>query len=245
MTILYHAEPRLYSLKALIALEEKGVSYERRPIGASPLERAVPGFPPGIDQRISVEGEGPVLINDGATIVSSFFMLEYIAEKFDGPSLLPADPLNHYRAQAVGQTIAGVIAPFVSAIGVARQPLPVLELAGVEPVERREGWERSASGDTSQVAAHIERLRASLTRLAALLGDGDWFAGSYSIADIDAYAMLRDLPELADGLLEAEPTLAALVTRVEARPAVQAALGMGWGSDSAPYLPGPEISRWG
>jgi glutathione S-transferase len=154
MTILYHGEPRLYSLKALIALEEKGVSYERRRIGALPLERAVPGFPPGIDQRISVEGEGPVLIDDGAAIVSSFFLLEYIAEKLEGPPLLPFDPLGQYRAQAVGQHIAGVVAPFISAIAVARHPLSAVELAGVEPVERRKGWDRATIGGTSQIDAH-------------------------------------------------------------------------------------------
>lgn len=245
MTILYHAEPRLYALKALIALEEKGVRYERRPIGAVPLERAVPGFPPGIDQRISVEGEGPVLVDGDVTIVSSFFMLEYIAETFEGLPLLPADPLGQYRAQAVGQQVAGVVAPFVSAIAVARHPLALPDLAGVEPVERREGWARAASGDTGQVGAHADRLRASLARLAALLGDRSWFAGNYSTADIDAYAMLRDLPALAEGVLEGEPALVALVARVEARPAVQRALAMGWKGDTASYLPGPEISRWG
>jgi glutathione S-transferase len=245
MTILYHAAPRLYALKALIALEEKSVTYERRPIRALPLEQAVPGFPAGINQRISVEGEGPVLIDGDTMIVSSFFMLEYIAEAFDGLALLPADPLGQYRAQAVGQQIAGVVAPFVSAIAIARHPLPAVELAGVEPTERRESWAHAASGDLSQIAAHTDRLCTSLARLSVLLGDGQWFAGDYSVADIDAYAMLRDLPALAPGLLEAEPSLAALVARVEARPAVRSALSMSWGDGSATYLPGPEISRWG
>ncbi len=245
MTILYYGASRLYALKALIALEEKGVRYERRPIGAVPLEQAVPGFPPGIDQRIGVEGEGPVLVDGDATIVSSFFMLEYIAERFDGPALVPADPPARYRTQAVGQLVAGVIAPFVSAIAVARHPVPVPELAGVEPVERREGWERAGSGDTGQIPAHVERLRAGLARLAALLDEAEWFAGAYSIADIDAYALLRELPALAEGLLEAEPALAALLARVEARPAVQAALAISREASDTLYLPGPEISRWG
>lgn len=245
MIILYHAEPRLYSLKPLVALEEKGIAYERRPIGPAPLERSVPGFPATIDHRISVEGDGPVLVDGDEAIVSSFFMLEYIAERFDGLDLLPADPLDRFRVQAVGQLVAGVIAPFVSAIAVAKHPLPAVDLAGVESLERRQRWEEAIAGDTSRIVAHTEQLRASLARLAAMLGGGEWFAGRYSIADIDAHAMLRDLPELTPGLLEGEPALADLVERVEARTAVRKALAMRWNAGVAPYLPGPEISRWG
>ncbi len=245
MTVLYHAQPRLYSLKPLIALEEKQAEYDRREIAAEPLERAVPGFPPAITQRISVEGDGPVLVHDGETIVSSFFMLEYIAESFAGPALLPDDALGRYRAQSIGQVVALMIAPFVSAVALARHPLPAVDLVGVEPFERRQAWERGQSGSSFSPDELTGKLRPTLAKLNAML-TSDWFLGTYSIADIDVFAMVRDLPELVPGLLkDAAPALRDFIARMEARPAVGRALTMTWREGAPAYLPGPEISRWG
>lgn len=247
MITLYHAQPRLYSLKPLIVLEEKGLAYERCKIGTQPLEQAVPGFPLCTEHRITLEGEGPVLVHDGAMISSSFFMLEYIAEAFDGPALLPAETRGHYQAQAVGQLIAGVIAPFLSAIAMAEYPLDsaAIDSGGTEPVERRDAWTCAASGDKSRNEAYRQNVRAGLGRLAALLGGREYFTGAYSIADIDAYAMMRDMPDLAPGLLETQPALHSFVRRIDERPAVRAALSRSWDADVPYYLPGPEISRWG
>jgi glutathione S-transferase len=244
---LYHAEPNLYSLKPLIALEEKGVAYERKPIGQVPLERAVPGYPAQMEHRINIEREGPVLINGGTMVTGSFFLLEYIAEKEGGVPLLPDDALGRYEVQGIGQTVANLIAPFVSALAVARYPVPALEDgAEIEPIERRESWAAASCGGTGEGLA--DRLRPTLAKLEARLAASDWLVGSYSIADIDAFAMIRNLPDLAPGQIDGAdtPRLADFVARMEKRPAVQRALAMGWGRDAArTFLPGPEISRWG
>ncbi|MDB5717740.1 MAG: glutathione S-transferase, partial [Sphingomonas bacterium] len=243
--ILYHGEPNLYSLKPLIALEEKGASYERRPIGAMPLERAVPDYPATMEQRINLEREGPVLIDGETRIVSSFFLLEYIAEAVDGPALIPDGALGRYNLRAIGQTVAGLIAPFVSQLGLARYPLPAGgDFGDVEPEERRAAW-LQASSPGAAGTGDADRLRPTLARLDALLarGGGDWFERRYSIADIDVFAMIRNLPDLAPGLLDETPALAGLVARMEARPAVQRALALGWGGEAArAFLPGPEVS---
>jgi GST-like protein len=244
---LYHGEPNLYSLKPLIALEEKGVPFDRKPIGLMPLERAVPGYPAAMEQRINVEREGPVLIDGDAMIVGSFFLLEYIAETEGGVPLLPDDPLARYHVRSIGQTIAGLIAPFVSAIGVAAYPVPELaDDTGIEPVERRESWAAAARGAAADGLA--DRLRPTLARFDGMLAGSEWLVGDYSIADIDLFAMIRNLPDLAPGLIDGgdTPSLDAFVARMAARPAVQRALALGWGGDAArTFLPGPEISRWG
>jgi glutathione S-transferase len=244
---LYHGEPNLYSLKALIALEEKSVAFDRKPIAAVPLEQAVPGYPAGMEHRINIEREGPVLVDGDAMIAGSFFLLEYIAETAGGTPLLPADPLARYHVRSIGQTIANLIAPFVSAIGVAAYPVPALaDDAGIEPSERRESWAAAAHGASADGLA--DRLRPTLARFEGMLGAGEWLAGDYSIADIDLFAMIRNLPDLAPGLIDGDetPGLLDFVSRMEARPAVQRALAHGWGGDAArTFLPGPEISRWG
>jgi glutathione S-transferase/GST-like protein len=247
MITLYHAEPALYSLKPLIALEEKGVAFNRKPIGQVPLERAVPGYPAQMEHRINVEREGPVLVDGDTMISGSFFLLEYIAETEGGVSLLPDDALGRYEVQGIGQSVAGLIAPFVSALGVARYPVPALaDDAGIEPVERRDSWAMASRGGTGEGLA--DRLRPTLAKLEARLATSAWLVGDYSIADIDVFAMIRNLPDLAPGLIDGgdTPRLADFVARMEARPAVQRALAMTWGGDAArTFLPGPEISRWG
>jgi len=244
MTILYHAEPTLYSLKPLIVLEELGVDYERRQIAAEPVETAVPALVGRIDQQIRIEGDGPVLIDNGQMFTSSFFILEYLAQAYPQGRLAPADPYQYYRAQAIGQLVAGMIAPFVSALAVAthRPPAPQKPVPG--PAERQMAWDQASRGD-GDTAQYITRLEPTLPKVAAMLGTQNWFLGDYSIADIDVFAMIRDLPGLAPGLLErTAPALSDFCARMEERPAVQRALGHGWGTQT-PYLPGPEISRWG
>jgi len=247
MITLYHAEPNLYSLKALIALEEKDVAYDRQPIAQVPLERAVPGYPAQMEHRINVEREGPVLVDGETMVTGSFFMLEYIAETEAGLPLLPEDALGRYEVQGIGQTVANLIAPFVSALAVARYPVPALaDAAGIEPVERRDAWAAASRGGTGEGLA--DRLRPTLAKLEGRLAGGEWLVGSYSIADIDVFAMIRNLPDLAPGLIDGgdTPRLADFVARMEARPAVQRALAMSWGGDAGrTFLPGPEISRWG
>ncbi len=239
MTILYHAAPRLFSLKALIALEEKGVPFEARAVDGRPLDLAIPGYPPTVDQRLNLEFEGPVLVEGDDVIVSSFFLLEYVAERYAGPALLPGDPLGRYAAQGIGQLVAGSVAPFVSGLALAAAPLPETDgVAALEPAERRAAW-----AEPPDTAGYADKLRPTIARLEALL-TGAWFLPDYSIADIDVFAMLRDLPTLAPGLIGADtPRLAALLARMEERPAVRRALA--YTSAGPAYLAGPEPSRWG
>ncbi|HSG35334.1 MAG TPA: glutathione binding-like protein, partial [Sphingomonadaceae bacterium] len=67
-----------------------------------------------------------------------------------------------------------------------------------------------------------ELLKARLTSLANALGDKQWLAGSFSVADILMVSVLRILRH--SDVLEEFPNLAAYKARGEARPAFQRAL---------------------
>ncbi len=77
--------------------------------------------------------------------------------------------------------------------------------------------------------------------------NGPWLAGeSYSLADIDAFAIARSLPLLAPDLMEARAPVSDWLARVEERPAVRAALATGgWERPETAFAPGPEHARWG
>jgi GST-like protein len=260
MLELYHWEPNTFFLKPLIALAEKGEPYTAHYFDPTQLRPSAPGYPLCTETRLHLEREGPVLVDDGTAIASSFFLLEYIAESFAGPALMPGNAFDRYRAHAWGQIIALQVAGPVSALGCARYLAPALharpadvlgaELEAIDPIERRTAWKSVLAGSEAEIGAAARRLLAApLRRIEATLANSPWLAGAdYSIADIDAYAMLAPLPGLAPDLVNATatPNIAAFLQRMQVRPAVRAALALSrTGRPGQAFVPGPEYSRWG
>jgi glutathione S-transferase len=94
-----------------------------------------------------------------------------------------------------------------------------------------------------------ERLVFPLRRVEQMLRDSQWLAGSaYSIADIDAFALLRSLPTLVPDVVNERETPRTLefLARMHERPAVRQALAMSRsGKPHEAFVPGAEPSRWG
>jgi glutathione S-transferase len=261
MLELFHSEPNTFFLKPLIALHEKGVSFQSRWIDTGRLEQFSLSFPGEVEARLHLEREGPLLSHDGTVIAGSFFMLEYIAEAFPGTPLLPDAPYDLYLAHASGQFLGANLGSLVPILGCMKYELPRLKameratldqkLAEVAPVERRLGWQALLDGTyTGQILDTArERLKLPVARVEAQLAHSPWLAGPrYSIADIDAFAMLRVIPDLAPGVLDATatPRTWEYLQRIAQRPAVQAALAMSRsGKPEQHFVPGVEPSRWG
>ena len=260
MLELYHWEPNTCFLKPLIALEEKEVSFLSRWFDPTSFEQLEPGFPVDTESRLQLEREGPLLVHDGTRVSGSFFMLEYIAEAFPGTELYPGDAFRHYRARAWGQVLAAIGAD-VSILGCARHLRPLLEqqdrrrlqsqLGRIEPVERRAAWEALLDGryDARALSAIAERLAFSLRRIEGTLTGSRWLAGpDYSVADIDAFALIAPLPALAPEVLNATatPRIVEFLARMRERPAVRRALAYTRsGRPQEAFVPGAEPSRWG
>ena len=256
MLELYHWEPNIFFLKPLVALAEKGTPYSARYFDPTHFEQ----IPVNTEALLKLEREGPVLVHEGAIISSSFFLLEYIAEALPGPPLLPAEPFERYRMHAWGQMIALSLAGPVTTLGCACYLAPALrsrpaqqlqqQSAAIEPFERRAAWAALLEPDqTAAVAAARSHLGRPIARIEAALASAPWLAGAeYSIADIDAFAMLATLPELAPDLVsqDSTPHVTAFLQRMRSRPAVRAALALSrTGRPEQAFVPGPEASRWG
>jgi glutathione S-transferase len=257
---LYHWEPNMYFLKPLIALEEKAAAFTGHWFDPRQFEQFAPQFPRNTQSDLQLEREGPVLVHGDTIISSSFFMLEYIAEALPGVQLSPGDAFAHYRARALAQFLGGLGAD-VSLLGCIRYLAPVLQsrdpqelksrLEAIEPQERRNAWMMLIDGtyDEQWVARIQERLRFPLGRVEQTLSSSTWLAGSaYSIADIDAFGLLRSLPTLAPDLVNerATPRIAEFLNRMNGRPAVKRALALSRsGKPHEAFGPGAEPSRWG
>lgn len=261
MLELYTSEPNTFFLKPLIALHEKRVTFTPRWLDTDALEHFDLGAPTDVEARLHLEREGPLLRHDGVLMSGSWFLLEYIAETLPGEDLLPAAPFDRYRARASGQFLGAHLGSLVPILGCMRYVAPRLarldrlaletRLAGVEPVERRNSWLALMNGTyTPQILDTArERLKFPVFRIETALAEAPWLAGPhYSIADIDAFAMLRCLPDLAPELVSARgtPRIADFLARMEARPAVKAALATSRsGKPGEHFVPGVEPSRWG
>ena len=257
MLELHHWEPNVHFLKPLIALEEKQVEFVSRWFDPLRFEQFRAGFPHNIESELNLEREGPVLVHDGAIISSSFFMLEYISEALPGPALLPEDSYARYLARAWSQFLAISLGPVLSALGCARHLAPLLrerdpaqlqaEMAQLEPLERRALWQ--AVVEESDLESLRQQLGSSVKRVEAGLKGATWLTGvTYSIADIDAFAMLHPLPDLAPELVNerATPQIVKFLHRMRDRAAVRAALAKSRsGSPRSAFVPGAEASRWG
>ncbi len=261
MLELYHWEPNIYFLKPLIALVEAKVPFTPHYFDPTAFEQFSPCFPQNAESNLQLEREGPLLVSGGEVLSSSFFILEYIAEAHPSAGLDPQEVYDRYRARAWGQYIALQLAPGVCALGCARHLAPALaardpqqlraRIERIEPQERRAAWQAVVSGqyDERTQAAIRERLEPPVRRIEDSLGRGEWLAGPrYSIADIDAFAMLAPLPQLAPELVseQATPRIMQFLRRVRARPAVQQALATSRsGKPEQAFVPGAEPSRWG
>jgi hypothetical protein len=125
------------------------------------------------------------------------------------------------------------------------------EIARLQPQERRVRWQ--AVIDANESAQNLGTLRGRLVRpvkrVEEALGQSRWLAGAaYSIADIDAFAMLDPLPELAPEVVNERATrrVSGFLLRMQDRPAVRTALGRSRsGSPRTAFVPGVESSRWG
>jgi GSH-dependent disulfide-bond oxidoreductase len=261
MLELYTSEPNTFFLKPLIALSEKRAAFTTHYFDATGLEQFAGNFPTDLESSLHLEREGPLLAHDGTIICNSFFMLEYISDALPGPSLMPADPYDAYRARAWGQFLGAHLGSAVPVLGAAKYLRPHLaaldsawvdgRIAAIEPIERRVGWLRLRDGTYTEgyLQAVTARLAAPVSRVEKALQQGAWLAGpAFSVADIDAYPMLCVLPDLAPDTVNADatPCISEYLGRIAARESVRAALRCArTPHPERQFVPGLEASRWG
>ena len=188
----------------LATLEEKRASYRFSPVlpGAfrSPEHLARHPF-----------GRVPVLEHDGFMLYETQAILRYLDCVLPSPALTPSDPKRAARMDQVMNVNDWYLFQGVgSVIGFHRVIGP--RLMGLKP-------------DEAAIEAAMPKARAVFAELARLLGGQPFFAGdSISLADLMVAPQLgffTATPEWAE-LGAPQPNLVAWLSRMEARPSMQA-----------------------
>lgn len=181
-------------LRVRWAAEEAGIPYQTRFVNED--------ISPETYRALQPFGQVPAIEDDGLELFESGAIALHIADK--GNALTPADTAT--RAHVLQWTIAALnsIEPHV-------QHLVVLDLFYAE-----EAW---AKARRPGALAFVE---TRLSELEAALGEREWLAGPFSVADILMVTVLRLLRHTQ--ILDAYPRLKAYQARSEARPAFVKAL---------------------
>ncbi len=183
-------------LKPLIMLEEIGLPYHVTPIDIGKGEQHAADY-----VRINPNAKIPAMVDDGIRIFESGAILIHLAEKTG--KLLPTS--GQARADALGWTFfqVGSIGPMFGQLGHFRSA----KREDPYPLER--------------YTKEVERLADVLD---ARLGEAEYLAGEYSIADIMTIGWARALGSYYKFDTTRWPKLQRWIDTVVARPAVQRAI---------------------
>lgn len=256
MLELYHWEPVGHAARVLICLQEIGAKFESHYVDLLSFEQYAGDF-----LAMNPSGQVPVLRDGNEIMTESSLINEYLAESCPGAGLAPLDPLGWYRTQTWSKYIDYNLSSALATLGCREKLVGKLkerdrdELQGMIdaiPVpERKPAWQLAADDAyTDDMVANSERkLNLVIERMEGILADAEWLVGQqYSIADIDTFALMYSLRDLAPNIVneESAPRTLAWLERIHARPAVKTALTKyGKLEPGAAFVPGPEHSRWG
>jgi glutathione S-transferase len=236
MLELYHAEPVANSMKVILCLKEKGLDFVSHYVDLLRFEQHQPAF-----VKINANGQVPVLVHDGAIITESTIINEYLEDVFPAVPMRPLNLVERANMRVWNKFVDEYLCPAISMWGwhlMVRKVAKSLDrnqldevLAKIPLKEQRDKWATIAgeSFTEAQLADSRRKVGISIARLEDIFATSVWIAGStYSLADVNSYSMVTSVPRLFPEVMSPQlaPRTTEWLARMNARPAVKAALAM-------------------
>lgn len=232
---LYHFWSSVCSVRARMALEEKGVPWESRYIDLFRFDQMTPEY-----LAINPDGVVPTLVHDGEAIRESLVIIDYIDDAFDGPPLKPADALRTARMREFLKLCEDKF-PAIVLPTYVKYILPKLMNRWGEDELRKQAERRPTEfmkkvhgdGVSGRIAdADIEKchtdIQIVLDRMEEMLSEGPWLTGDrLTLAEIAvAPYMFRLLALGLDGFWapDVRPRVGAWYDRIAALPSYRTAV---------------------
>jgi glutathione S-transferase len=218
---LHYDAPTPDAVKLIVALGAAGLEFERVPVdGTAYAQWDAP------HRALAPQGQVPVLVDGDLVMAVAALALQYIGEAY-APALVPADPWLRYDVQALNQQIDGAIGPAVNLLGwtrvttVDQRDVHRARLAAIRHRQKPAGWHAvwaDAEANEDQLANARERIEGGLDQLEARLDGSDWLVGrALSIADINAFALVRAIRAVMAERITTRPALARWLALMEMR----------------------------
>jgi len=232
MLTLYHGRTSVCSVKARLALAEKGVDFDSK-LMTLRGDQYEPAY-----MQLNPNAVVPTLVHDGRVIIESTVIMHYINDAFPGPALMPAEPLSrakvHMTTKLMDEYVHNccTVLTFATANRANLQALPQEQFEA----DLAKSPSKSRSEAKRQVVKHgldaplvVDALRVHrrlLDHIDNAMRDGDYLAGGgYSLADAAATPYLYRLEKLRMAKLwENRPGVTAWYARMKARPSFKTAV---------------------
>ena len=200
---LYSGPLSLFTAKVRIALDEKGLDYERIEVGWSLANRYEPHHPDVV--ALNPKKQVPVLVDADVVVYDSTLILEYLEDRYPEPALYPTGLAERARCRQLEAAADEILFP------------AVWELIDG-------GFYPARAGDT----AAAQRSAAAKRRIAELqqeidkqLAGREYLCDRFSVADIGTFIMLSTAATLgappATACTQLHAWLARMMTRLPVR----------------------------
>jgi glutathione S-transferase len=232
MLTLYHGRTSVCSVKARLALAEKGVVWDSKLLTLRGDQ-----FDPAY-MRLNPNAVVPTFVHDGRVIIESTVIMHYVDEAFPGPALAPAEAAARAQMRMIEKLMDEYV--HVSCMTLTFATANRGHLLKLTPQEMEEELAKAPDPKRSEIKRQVvtHGLDAPLVKDAlrhhaklfammdATLTAGPWLAGpAWSLADAAAtpYIWRLDKLKLAK-LWENRPAIAAWYERVRGRPSFKIAV---------------------
>jgi len=189
--MLYHNPVSTCSQKVRLVLAEKNLPYDSHVIVWGKNEHLTEEY-----LKINPNGVVPSLVHDGAPVIDSSVICEYLDEVFPGTSLTPKDPVARAKMRAWMRyfeevpTVAIRVPSFSKLFKKQLSEMPSEafdEMADKLPLRKHFYKEMGQKGFSEEkFDASLERLSSCIKRVTTALKEGGpWIVGEqYTIADV-------------------------------------------------------------
>ncbi|HEY1374666.1 MAG TPA: glutathione S-transferase family protein [Candidatus Binatia bacterium] len=199
---LYDAVPSSNSDRVKIALNEKGLAYERVSLNLARRDQKKPEF-----LKLNPYGKVPVIDDGGKILFESCIINEYLDEKYPNPPLMPKDPYLRARGRIL--------------VDYGMNHLHTTYFALRDEFFFKKEGER----DQKLISEKQRELRGMLGYLEEALGDREYFLGEFSLTDVDLWPRFGRLEDYGALPTPELPRLGAWIPRMKARPSIKALVG--------------------
>lgn len=230
---LYHYWDAVCAMKSRFAIAEKGVAHELIHVDLLAFEQLRPDY-----LALNPNGVVPTLVHNGVAIIESSVINEYIDEAFDGPPLMPSDPIERARVRTLVRLEDGKMhecfrAPtfhlMIKPLFADRTDEELEQVAATHPQKWvGEYWKKAMRSEVDETAVEkgFNDLRLVMAKLEAVLADGrDWLGGAHvTLAEASFFSLVDRVESLGRGDLFTEfVRLDAWRARLKTRPGYAAA----------------------
>jgi glutathione S-transferase len=232
MLKLFHANHSTCSQKVRLCLAEKGLEWKSQIINLATNEHLSPEY-----LALNPNGVVPTLIHDGAVIIDSGVICEYLEDVFPEVPLLPTDPVDRAKARSWIRYFDEVPTAAVRVPSFNMAFLPrydgldddafQMEQADIRPLRKHFYEKMGRKGfDDTEIDNALEQLRSTFARMDKALKNHPWLSGSdVGIADFIVAPLVDRMDDLGFASMweDNAPEVADWFNRLRARPSFDTA----------------------